>query len=377
VRGAAAALLVRVDPDGAAKLLPDAMRAERDPEAERRLAGAFGHYPPDRALALLEPLARDDTERRRAALAAEALGEVREASACDALLGLVGDVPHWSVMTAACLALGRHRDVRVPALMVRMLRHPDAAVRSAAHETLRGLCRIDHGADPSAWRAWWAGARKGYEFPDPDLPVERPRAEEEQPKGTTSDARRDDRPTYARFFGIELKGRRIAFVIDFSQSMWGPRREKAEQELIDAVKGLPSTHTFSVVLFNERVWRFRDRPMPARPQEKLDLSLYLREQETKSYTNIYDALELTLGQAGLGPQKVEPPPGLDELVLLSDGFPNRGRIRKTEDLLRAIREMNQGKVLIHTVSLGDDPHPLLPTLAEQNGGRYVARPFAK
>jgi hypothetical protein len=40
--------------------------------------------------------------------------------------------------------------------------------------------------------------------------------------------------------------------------MWGARRAKAEAELIAAVKGMPTTHTFAIELFNERTWWFKD-----------------------------------------------------------------------------------------------------------------------
>ena len=59
------------------------------------------------------------------------------------------------------------------------------------------------------------------------------------------------------------------------------------------------------------------------------------------------------------------------------GYPNRGKIKLTEPLLAAVKALNLGRAKIHAVSLGDEPHDLLPELARQNGGRYVARPFPK
>ena len=157
----------------------------------------------------------------------------------------------------------------------------------------------------------------------------------------------------------------------------GRAPRQAEEELVLAVKGLPSTNTFAVVLFNEKVWWFKDGPLPARPQEKLDLSRYLVEQETKSYTNIYDALEEALGLAGFGAAARVPAPGLDELVLLSDGWPNRGKITQPLRILEAIRALNAGRVIIDAVALGETPGDLLPALAKENGGKFVACPFAK
>jgi Mg-chelatase subunit ChlD len=204
----------------------------------------------------------------------------------------------------------------------------------------------------------------------PTLPTMRRGGTADRPMG-------DGDATFARFFGVELKRRRVAFVVDYSQSMWGPRRAKAEEELVAAVKGMPTTHTFAVTLFNERVWWFKDGPVPARPQEKLDLVGYVAEQTTRAYTNIYDALEEALGLADVGPAARSPAPGLDELVLLSDGMPNRGKITEPRRILDAVRALNGGRVAIHAVALGDGPGEFMPALARENGGRFVSCPFAK
>jgi hypothetical protein len=42
-----------------------------------------------------------------------------------------------------------------------------------------------------------------------------------------------------------------------------------------------------------------------------------------------------------------------------------------------VRSLNAGHVIIDAVALGDGPGQLLPLLAKQNGGRFVACPFAK
>jgi hypothetical protein len=365
-------VLARTEGDDAIAPLLAAVAAERDAEAERKLPEAFEELPGDAARKAVAQVAFDVADPRRAALAAEALGHLPQDAGLDDLLALLDSAPHWAVATGACLGLGRIADLRaIPALLLR-LRHPDPSVRSAARESLVRLTGQDQGTDPVKWETWWKAAKPEFRFPD---------------RGTSGPAmRRDgtaDRPTgdgdatFARFFGVELKRRRIAFDIDFSQSMWGARRARAEEELVAAVKGLPSTSTFAVVLFNEKVWWFRDGPLPARPQEKLDLGVYLAEQVTKSYTNIYDALEDTLGLAGIGPAARVPEPGLDELVLLSDGCPNRGKLKEPAKILEAIRALNGGRVVIHAVALGDAPGELLPALARENGGKFVSCPFAK
>jgi hypothetical protein len=369
VRGAAARLVARLEGNDAAAPLLAAMKDERDPEVERRLAEAWAELGDDAARRPLARAAFDSADPRRAALAAEALGFLSESAGFDDLAALVDSAPHWAVLAGACLGLGRIEEARVvPPLLLR-LRHPDPAVRSAARDSLVRVTGVDRGTDPAQWEAWWDGAKTDFRPPDkaPEGPTLR--------HGGTSDrAVGDGDATFARFFGVELRKRRCAFLIDYSQSMWGGRRAKAEEELLAAVKGLPAAATFAVGLFNEKVRWFKDGPLPARPQEKLDLVGCLAAQETKSYTNIYDSLESALGLAGIGPAARSPAPGLDEIVLLSDGAPNRGRITQTSKILEAVRALNGGRVVIDAVALGDAPGELLPALARENGGKFVALP---
>jgi len=372
VRGTAGRALARLDGDDAVAPLMSAVADERDAEAERRLPEAFEELTGDAARRALSKAAFDGADPRRGALAAEALGRLPKAAGFDDLVSLVDSAPHWAVASGACLGLGRVVDVRsIPPLVAR-LRHPDPCVRSAARESLVRLTSQDQGTDPAKWETWWDSEKGAFRMPDkaPELPTMRRGGTADHPMG-------DGDATFARFFGVELRRRRVAFVVDYSQSMWGARRAKAEAELIAAVKGMPTTHTFAVELFNERTWWFKDGPQPARPQEKLDLVAYLAEQTTRSYTNIYDSLEDALGLAGLGAAARAPAPGLDELVILSDGYPNRGKIIEPKRILDAVRTLNAGRVVIDAVALGDGPGELLPALARENGGTFVACPFAK
>ena len=88
--------------------------------------------------------------------------------------------------------------------------------------------------------------------------------------------------------------------------------------------------------------------------------------EIKSYTNIFDSMEKAL--------KMEP----DEIFLISDGAPNRGRFRLPRDILREIKELNRKKVRINTISVvrvvdGDEHIGLLKDIAEAHGGQAVQR----
>ncbi len=379
-RGGAARALVRLHVDAANDAVVAALARERDPQTALRLASACRGAEGDHAhlRGRLARIAYDDDERA-AALAVEALGGLPRAVGVDDVLALLTTGPHWAVASGAVRGLAYNRRLDVIPVLLRHLRHPDVSVRAESREALVGLVGQDRGVDPAKWEAWWADNGEVFKFPDREgdaPPSVSPQG------GGDADPTADDwepvvRPTFARFFGIALRGRDHAFVIDFSQSMWGPRRDTAQAELIAAVKGLPGRSRFSVILFNEKVWSFSDVPLPASPQAKLDLVRYLPDQETKSYTNIYDSLERAFGLTGVGSQAIDEPVRLDEIVLLSDGIPNRGKIKDSERILEAVTALNTRRLRLHTVSLGDEVLDLLPALAEQNGGRHVHRPFAK
>jgi VWA domain-containing protein len=389
VRGAAARALFQVEGDAAIQAVLDAMKAERDPEAEPALAAAWEGISSDAARRALAAAAADRSDLRLGALAAEALGAPPNAVGRDDLAALLDEASPWPVAAGACLALRGLRERQSVTSLVARMAHPDPAVRAAARESLVFLTGADQGGDPRGWEAWWTKERAGWKFPTAGAP-QPPAPPSAQPpggrsagaaeaSGSTSDAPspRPGEATWAEFFGLPIRGRKVAFVIDYSQSMWGKRREDAERELVKAVKGLPATARVSVILFNEKVWRFRPAPFPARPQEKLDLVTYLPEQETKSYTNLHDAIETALGLLGVGREAVTPPPGVDDVIVLSDGVPNRGLVRDPERLVDAITTLNAGRARIHCVALADAGAALLQRLAAANGGGYAAAPVPK
>ena len=157
----------------------------------------------------------------------QALGHLPGSGGRDDLLALLATAPHWSVVAGACLGLGEQREARVVEALVPRLRHPDAATRSAAHDALIRATEVDHGVDPRDGSDWWRAEKETFVFPD-RVGDALPTPSTSSDGGATSDEwAAGNRPTFARFFGVPLRGRRICFVIDFSQSMWGARRNRA------------------------------------------------------------------------------------------------------------------------------------------------------
>ena len=165
---------------------------------------------------------------------------------------------------------------------------------------------------------------------------------------------------------VPVRGRKVVYVFDISASM----RKKlpvALAQLVQSVKGLPPRTRFEVVFFNENVMPWRGRMSGADAVTKALLVQELKELDIKSYTNLFDAMELGL--------ELEP----DEMFVISDGAPNRGRKRFPRDILSELKRLNE-KVgaKIHTVSVvrtvdGGEHVNLLKRVAEENGGQSVQR----
>ena len=93
---------------------------------------------------------------------------------------------------------------------------------------------------------------------------------------------------------------------------------------------------------------------------------HLKTIEIKSYTNLWGALDAALS--------LEP----DEVFLISDGEPNRGRYQLPKEILRELKKRNTRRVPIHCISVvrtvdGDEHVKLLRRVAEEHGGRYEER----
>ncbi len=140
----------------------------------------------------------------------------------------------------------------------------------------------------------------------------------------------------------------------------------ANSQLVRAVKGLPSGSQFAVIYFNEFVKPWRHRLSRADPITKELLVRDLEQVVIKSYTNLFGAIELALSFR------------VEEIFVISDGEPNRGRKILPRDILTELKKLNRRKTPIHTISVvrtvdGDDHVPLLRRIAEQSGGKSVER----
>lgn len=266
-------------------------------------------------------------------------------------------IDNWVIQATAVSALRFDRGPGIDAIGMELLDNSDAAVVGAAVHVLTVATGKRFGNDVIAWKTWW-NTRDAV--PEEKADEQRPRAQKE----TRTVAEGNTGPVRSYFFGVPVRGKKIVYVFDISGSM----RKKlpiAFRQLVQSIKGLPPTSSFEVVFFHERVFPWRRRFTSADPVSKALLIRHLGELEIKSYTNLYDAMELGL--------TLEP----DEMFVISDGLPNRGKKQFPRDILKALKE-RAGRTRIHTVSVvrtndGGEHESLLEQIAKQHGGQAISR----
>ncbi len=301
----------------------------------------------------LDPLAR--------ALALEGLGAAGGVE-CDAWLRppATGQGEPWLEAAARARALARRpRTPERMALLLDLLAHSDLAVRVQAHESLVALSGQALPMDLSAWQRLLEEASAQSEPPVPSASGDRyasPHA-----------------PHVPHYYGIPIPRRlsRVVFCLDVSQSMYGHGIDEARAELTRAIQDLPSEHAFEIVAFNENVLPWSKRLVRAHPVQKARALAWLAALEPTSYTNLYDAVELAFGHAGIGRQAAEHVERLDAVFLLSDGAPNRGRHRTQEAVVRHIERLSERRIPVHAIGAGEEVFPLLRAIAAATGGLFV------
>ncbi|MDB5389159.1 MAG: inter-alpha-trypsin inhibitor heavy chain H4-like, partial [Planctomycetaceae bacterium] len=147
-----------------------------------------------------------------------------------------------------------------------------------------------------------------------------------------------NQPTY---YGIQIRAKRIVFVLDPSGSMQGPPLEAAKQDLLAVFSKLPVSVSFVVVLFDGVVNSWRPRLVPATKENKQLASEAVIAKQAGSSTASYAALTEAF--------RLEP----EAIYFLSDGEPTDGR---ADMIVSTILTMNKARrVSIHTIGVASEP----------------------
>jgi Ca-activated chloride channel family protein len=153
--------------------------------------------------------------------------------------------------------------------------------------------------------------------------------------------------------------REVTLVIDRSGSMRGEKLDQVREAALQVLAGLDDGEAFNVILYNEGVESFADRPVIKSRAAMREVTAFLQGMTARGGTNIHDALLEALRQP--------PTEGMLPIVLfMTDGLPTIGQTSEA-----AIREMarkgNPHQRRVFTFGVGVDVNtPLLEKIAYES-----------
>ncbi|PIE23571.1 MAG: hypothetical protein CSA62_06950 [Planctomycetota bacterium] len=238
---------------------------------------------------------------------------------------------------------------------------------------------------PKLWEVFWKREGARFRFRTVKAPGKK-LGEAAGPKKGVS---------YVRYFNLDIRSKRILFIIDFSGSMREPvslqgryagmgakqpKFELVKKELEKVIRALPRDTICNVVFFSNeaKVWRQgkggRPKLVEMNDSNKAALLYYVYETAPGGSTNIYGALELALAMGERGVYDKYYRAAYDSIFLLSDGAPSSGKIVEPDAIRAEVAKINKlRRIRIHTIVFGDESNNLsfMRKLAEENNGRFL------
>ena len=194
------------------------------------------------------------------------------------------------------------------------------------------------------------------------------------------------------FFGEEIHSQNVIFVIDCSGSMIlfdsdpryrgkneeydRQRLQRAKQQTLKTIRKLSKKSRFNVITFNSRVDSWQKRVVPATHGNFRKVKKFVKGFQAVQFTHTLDALESAFRD-----------PGVDTIVLLSDGSPFKSGMRDSaeadgyaKEILKRVKDLNVArKLTIHTFGFeGSGTYPRgTPYAGQSSGGGGGASKFLK
>ncbi len=130
-----------------------------------------------------------------------------------------------------------------------------------------------------------------------------------------------------------------------------------KRNLIPAIKGLPDGKLFTVFAFENDVKAHTSKFVVASNITRTSANLFVESLKAGGGTDTLEGLKRSLAT-----------PGIQEIILMSDGLPNDD----PQTVLDEVERLNSNNVVINTIAFGEDAdHDFMRKLAEQNGGQFV------
>jgi hypothetical protein len=239
--------------------------------------------------------------------------------------------------------------------LIRLLALVKGEVRADIVKYLADISGQQLGLEARAWSDWWKQNEEKFEFPPERKPLLAANVGPQAPKPP---------PAGPSYYGLELSGAKLIFIIDASGSMNGPRIFAAKRELVRAIEGLPGDVEFNIIAFNSRTYVWQPKLVSASPEHKQNAMYFISGLGLASQTASYDALDAALHFDG------------EAIYFLTDGAPVGGKITNPPDIIRAITQRNQfRRMTINSLGIGVGQRGnvfdnFLSVLAQQNFGVY-------
>ncbi len=375
---------------------------------------------------VLNPASEKDPRVRAAAV--EALAGFPE-GAEEHVLGRLGD-PDWTVQLTAARLVRARKSVRAVPVLILVLERAGPRLQEEIGATLKEITGQNFDAYADVWAKWWEANK------------EKLQAEGAAKEAVKVGARPANPAPDPTLYGVPIKSDRVLFVIDVSGSMResikvgkaenapppppttpkegapaapeppkddhlsGPKSNVAVDQVKRAVEKLGKGAVFSMIAFNHSTMVWKDRPVPATPENKEEAYKWLRQWRWEpgpdyakderangkgspgpsGSTFVEGALRFALTRvAGLGTvDKAYPEVGIDTIMFLCDGAPTdnaptASNLVPTEPILAKVREWNaRGAVVIHTIAIDmtnqAGGNEFMKKLAEQNKGTFTPIP---
>ncbi len=182
-----------------------------------------------------------------------------------------------------------------------------------------------------------------------------------------------NRDLHPHFFSLPLTSKDIVFVLDISSSVGSGGVSRGKRELVEAVELLGTDVHVTALFFDEEVHMWKPEMVPATPENKADLALFLRAIEPGKKTDVFTPLNAGLQivrRRVLEKVKAgEPIREAVTMIVVSDGRETSSSTppRVVEDKLARLDPRN---TVVDVVDIGKGSR-LLMELARRTGGFYV------
>ncbi|KAA3611566.1 MAG: VWA domain-containing protein [Planctomycetota bacterium] len=260
----------------------------------------------------------------------------------------VGDkAPLFEALSLVAESAGQEHILHLIGLMERS----SGRAGKEAHALLQSITGWRMGLDPMLWKQQWRRHQaRGEEFTQKET------------------AAQDPEQVTLSYMGVPIYGDHLVFLLDLSGSMTGAlassqrlRGEAALKELEWVLRNLPKGASFDVVAFNQQAASFAGKKLrPCNEANIQEVMGWIRQRNFQGGTDLFHIL-----------QQVFHKPGVEEVLLLTDGVPSSGLIQEPARLLAFVRHWNRWRnIRFNTVSMAapGDAGQFLQQLAQEHQG---------